>query len=97
MCFRPSATCANASATRSGSVIIRSWPVSMSQSRPSARAAAIRAASLVASVEVHTMWYCGIAHNASSLRQLERLVKHCQGCPVSRSAIQARSSGSVTP
>ena len=83
--------------TFSGSVIIRSWPVSMSQSRPSARAVAIRSASRVARVEVQTMWYCGMAHSASSLVSSSGCSKHFQGCAVSRSAIQARSSGSVTP
>ena len=55
-----SATANNASVTFSGSVIMRSWPVSMSQRRPARRASSIRASSRVASVEVQTTWYWGI-------------------------------------
>src|SRR5204862_4204745 len=50
------ATSSNAAVTASGSVIIRSWPVSMSHSRPSSRARPMRSRSRVASVDVHTMW-----------------------------------------
>ena len=91
------ATWSNASAVFSGSVIIRSWPVSMSHSRPSDRARPISSRSRVASVEVHTMWYCGMAHSAASLVSSSGCSKHAQGCGVSRSAIHARSAGSVTP
>ena len=85
------------SATACGSVIIRSWPVSMSHSRPSSRARSMSSRSRVASVDVHTMWNCGMAHSASSLVSSSFCSKHFQGWPVSRSSIQARSSGSVTP
>ncbi len=57
----------------------------------------MRAASRVANVAVQTMWYCGIAQRASSLVRSSGCSKHFQGCPVSRSAIHATSSGSVTP
>ena len=48
-------------------------------------------------VDVQTMWYCGILAYAASSRSSKGCSKHAQGCGVSRSAIQARSAGSVTP
>ena len=74
-----SATRSSISATAFGSVIIRSWPVSMSQSRPSARAFAISSASRGASVDVQTMWYCGIAATAASSARCSGCSKHFHG------------------
>src|SRR5258707_5002768 len=47
-----SATSMRASATNCGSVIMRSWPVSTSQSRPSARALSISAGSRDAKIDM---------------------------------------------
>ena len=47
----------------------------MSHSRPSARARSISSGSRVASVDVQTMWYCGMAHSASSFGELELLLE----------------------
>jgi DNA-binding transcriptional LysR family regulator len=49
------ATSMRASVTAWGSVVMRSWPVSMSQRRPASRALPIRSLSRVARVEVQTM------------------------------------------
>ena len=90
-------TCCSASATKSGFVTIRSWPVSISQKRPAAFANPMISGSRVTTVALHTTWNCGIAHSASSLPGRSRCSKHAHGCAVSRSAIHATSAGSVTP
>ena len=69
----------------------------MSQRRPSARARFMSSGSRVASVAVHTTWYCGMAHSASSLASSSGCSKLFQGWPVRRSSIQASVTGSVTP
>ena len=91
------ATCRSRSATASGSVIMRSCPVSMSQSRPSARAFSTSSGSRVAIVDVQTMWYWGISDDAASFVSSSGCSKHFHGCPVRRSSIHAMASGSVTP
>ena len=51
----------------------------------------------VASVEVQTTWYAGPGRNLASSVSTSFCSKHRHGWPVSRSAIHATSSGSVTP
>ena len=55
-----------ASVTMSGSVIMRSWPVSILHSLPSLLARSMRAGSRVDRVDSHTMWYWGMVQRAVS-------------------------------
>jgi len=73
------ATARSASATAVGSVIMRSWPVSISQNRPAARARAMRSGSRVATVDVQTMWYLGNARNGASSDNRNGCSKHPPG------------------